>query len=289
MPQMPSLNSLRVFEAAARLSSFTRAAMELHVSQGAVSHQIRALEEELDTVLFYRTARQVILTDTGRSLSANLTEAFKIITSAVEIVRSERDPNEVRMIFPPNLSARWLVPRLPIFREKYPEILLTLRHSRHPEHADDDVDLAISWSGKRPNELAERFMGLVYAPVCTPRFRDQHKLTAIEQLVRCPLLGSRFCDWRDWFSRAGLPSATVKPQMVLDNFNVLINAVLDNQGVGLCPTVFVGDYVESERLVALSDVTSPSEEAFYLARTKQNMNRLAVRKVRRWLLEQVAH
>jgi LysR family transcriptional regulator, glycine cleavage system transcriptional activator len=288
MGQMPSLVALRAFEAAARLSSFTRAATELNVSQGAISHQIRILEAELDAALFYRTARQVVLTDIGRSLSVNLTEAFKIIASAIETVHAERDPNEVRVIFPPNLSARWLVPRLPQLRQAHPEIVLTLRHANRLEHIEGDTDLAVTWSTVQPNESAERFMGLSYGPTCTPRFRADYGIKNIAQLIDCPLLESRFCAWADWFARAGLPRKAVKPHMVLDNFNVLINAVLDGQGVGLCPAAFLSDYLAEGRLVSLSDVTSQSEEAFYLTLTKRSANRLPVRKVRQWLLRQAA-
>src|SRR5579862_529589 len=288
MGQMPSLVALRAFEAAARLSSFTRAAAELSVSQAAISHQIRILEAELDTALFNRTARQVSLTDTGRSLSVNLSEAFKIISSAVTTVHAERDPNEVRMIFPPNLSARWLVPRLPSFHKEHPEIILTLRHASRLEHIEGDTDLAVNWSANQPNESAERLMTLLYAPMCTPKFKADFAIKTIEQMINCPLLGSRFCDWSDWFARAGLRHNAVKPRIILDNFNVLINAVLDSQGAGLCPTAFMVDYVAEGRLIALSDITSPSLEAFYFIPTNLSINRLSVRKVRSWLLKQAA-
>jgi LysR family transcriptional regulator, glycine cleavage system transcriptional activator len=288
MGHLPSLIALRAFEAAARLSSFTRAATELNVSQGAVSHQIRILEAELDAALFYRTGRQVVLTDVGHSLSASLSEAFKIITFAVDAVHAERDPNEVRMIFPPNLSARWLMPRLPRFRKEHPEIVLTLRHANRLEHIEGDTDLAITWSANLPDRSAERLMRLFYAPMCTPKFKRDFGIRSVEQLVDCPLIGSRFCDWSDWFARAGLPRKPVKPRILLDNFNVLINAVLDGQGVGLCPTAFMHDHLAENRLVCLSGVFSTSQEAFYLIRMKRNSNRIAVRKVRQWLLRQAA-
>jgi LysR family glycine cleavage system transcriptional activator len=288
MGHMPSLIALRAFEAAARLSSFTRAALELKVSQGAISHQIRLLEAELDTALFHRTARQVVLTDTGGSLSANLTEAFAIITSAIETVQAKRDPNEVRMIFPPNLSARWLVPRLPYFRKEHPEIVLTLRHTNQLEHIEGDTDLAVTWSTTQPNDSAERLMGLFYAPVCTPQFKADFAVESVEQLADCPLLESRFCEWGDWFTRAGLPYKDVKPCLVLDNFNVLINAVLDGQGAGLCPTAYMPDYIAEGRLIRLSDVLSSSQEAFYLLSPKRSSTRLPVRKVRQWLMNQAA-
>ncbi len=284
--KMPTLTALRAFEATARLSSFTAAAAELHVTQGAVSHQIRILEEELGTSLFHRSARRVILTDIGSSLSAELTEGFRTIVSAVETVRAKRNPNEVHMIFPPNLSARWLVPRLPRFRSEYPQITLTLHHANRPETIKEDVDLTVSWCIARPRGLTDRLMGLSCAPMCTPALKAQHAVKGIAQPGDCPLLETPFCRWLDWFAKAGIPFKSAMPRVVLDNFNVLINAVLNGQGIGLCPTAFTPDYVAEGRLICLSETTTPSRESFFLTYTQRSSGRAAVRKVRLWLLRQ---
>src|SRR5207302_9958853 len=119
-------------------------------SEGAVSHQVRKLEEEVGTLLFHRAARRVFLTETGRSLAERLSEAFRTIGSAIDAVRALRDPNEVRAIFPPNLSARWLVPRLSRFHDLHPEVVLTLRHGMRPEAVEAEVALAVSWAASAP-------------------------------------------------------------------------------------------------------------------------------------------
>jgi LysR family transcriptional regulator, glycine cleavage system transcriptional activator len=284
--KLPPLTALRAFEATARLSSFTAAAAELHVTQGAISHQIRVLEEELGTTLFHRVARRVVLTEIGRSLSAELTEGFRTIVSAVETVRAKRDPNEVRMIFPPNLSARWLVPRLPRFQCDHPQITLTLFHSNRPETIGDDVDVTISWCLQRPHGLTDRLMGLSCAPMCTPALKAEHAVASIAQVGDCQLLETPFCRWKDWFAAADVTCGPTVPRVSLDNFNVLINSVLNGQGIGLCPTAFTQDYISEGRLVFLSDVTTHTSESFFLACTQRSFNRAAVRQVRLWLLSQ---
>jgi LysR family glycine cleavage system transcriptional activator len=284
--KIPPLTALRAFEATARLSSFTAAAAELHVTQGAISHQIRVLEEELGTALFHRVARRVILTEIGRSLSVGLTEGFRTIVSAVETVRAKRGPNEVRMIFPPNLSARWLVPRLPRFQSDHPQITLTLFHSNRPETIGDDVDVTVSWCLQRPHGLTDRLMGLSCAPMCTPALKAEHAVTSIAQIGNCPLLETPFCRWQDWFARADITSNPTVPRVALDNFNVLINSVLNGQGIGLCPTAFTRDYIAEGRLIRLSEITMSTNESFFLACTQRSFSRAAVRQVRLWLLSQ---
>jgi LysR family glycine cleavage system transcriptional activator len=287
MGRLPSLTALRTFEAAARLLSFTRAAIELHVSQGAVSHQIRLLERELGTVLFHRSARRVTLTDTGRSLAERLSEAFRILASAVEATHAGRDPNEVRAVFPPNLSARWLVPRLARFHELHPDVVLTLRHGMRPEEVESEIDLAVSWSTVSPTDRAERLMGLSYAPMCSPKLKADFTLDSFDRLSACPLFGSQDWSWAEWFAKAGFPQRTIKPYATIDNANVLINAVLDGQGIGLCPTAYVADHLAEGRLVQLSDIAIYSRESFYLAHSKRSLDRSAVRMFRSWLLKQV--
>jgi LysR family transcriptional regulator, glycine cleavage system transcriptional activator len=286
MSRIPSLTSLRTFEAAARLLSFTLAAEELHVSQGAVSHQIRLLEEDLDTVLFHRSARKVELTDTGRALSERLSEAFQIVHSAVEATRDDRDPNEVRAVFPPNLAARWLVPRLARFHDAHPGVSLTLRHTSRLDDIEGDIDLAITWNDERPNETAERLMSLSYAPMCAPKLKLEFAFDEVEQLFNCALLGSRDWSWSDWFAKAGIPHRPIKPHTTMDSSSSLINAVLDGQGVGLCPTVYVLDYLAEGRLVRLFDIATRSRQSFFMTHTKRSLARAPVRAFRSWLLNE---
>lgn len=210
--RLPALGSLRAFEAAARLSSFKRAAEELSVTPGAVSQQIRALEEDLGVKLFSRGVRAVTLTDEGRKLQPALTAAFMQIRDAVALVR----PNGTRPLSLNSSSAiisKWLLPRLHRFSERHPETGVTIETSSGLETFDGEgPDVAIRFTRTQSAGLyARRLCEEHLLPLASPELVERLKLREPEDLARAPLLHdaspqifSGAPDWAAWFARAGL-------------------------------------------------------------------------------------
>ena len=170
-PQLPPLNALRAFEAAARLSSISRAADEIHVTHGAISHQVKALEDFLGVALLERKGRGVTATAAGRRLAERVGSALEQIAEAATAISRRDDPGRLKISTLPSLAARWLMPRIGSFMEAHPEFEVSIQTGR--ELADfnrDDIDIAIrfgrgGWQGVR----VEHLMGDAYFPVCSPK------------------------------------------------------------------------------------------------------------------------
>src|SRR5690554_3410277 len=168
--RLPSLNALRAFEAGARHLSFTRAADELHVTQTAISHQVRQLEAELGFPLFRRSTRRLELTPEGQRLAPAVTQALERIAEAVEALRARRRDNLLRVSMAPAFGTKWLVGRLSRFWLAHPDVELQLNHSPLlTDFTRDDVDLAIRYGrGPWPGVVSELLIRLEKVPVCSP-------------------------------------------------------------------------------------------------------------------------
>ena len=216
--RLPSLNALRAFEAGARHLSFTRAAEELHVTQTAISHQVRQLEAELGFSLFRRSTRRLELTAEGQRLALPLSQALDRIGEAVEAVRARRRDSVLRVSMAPAFGAKWLVGRLSRFWLAHPEVELELHHS--PVLADftrDDVDLAVRYGrGPWPGLVSELLIRLEKIPVCSPRLLEgEHPLRRPEDLAHHVLLHEGdhafwLSVWREWMC-AGDRLSTMSP------------------------------------------------------------------------------
>jgi len=265
MTAFPSLPALRVFAAAGRHLSFTRAAAELNVTPAAVSHQVRALEDQLGTALFERSARSLALTVAGRRLLAPATEAFELLARALADLR--RGEQVLTVTTTPSFGARWLAPRLGRFVEKHPHIEVSIHHSKATlDLAREGIDAALRWGrGAWPGLDAELIGPTVVAPFAAPGYARTLGLERPADLVRAALLHAD-CreEWTDWMLRAGLDPAPAGSGPVFDDENALIQATLAGQGVGLIAAALVQGDLDAGRLVRVAELPFAEGYGYYL-------------------------
>lgn len=286
--RLPPLNSLKCFEATGRLLSFTRAADELNVTQAAVSHQIKVIEEDLGVQLFVRHPRKLVLTEQGKLLLPEVIEAFDKISSAVGALRKEQYINIISVRLAPSFAAKWLSPRLKYFWLQYPDIDLRLFHA-HPavDFDREDIDLAVTYGkGDWPGVVADELLSLDFFPVCSPAFMNNDKpLSDIDNLRYYTLLhDASFECWHDWLELAEVGDIPANRGTVIDDTNVLIQAAVDGQGVALGSMTFVGDLLDSGRLVRPFDITLRNDSAYYVVCPPGHLNNPAVKAFKDWLL-----
>jgi LysR family glycine cleavage system transcriptional activator len=288
--QLPALNALKVFESAARHESFSRAADELFVTHGAVSHQIRALEAELGIALFERDGKRVRLTEAGRRYAKEVRAALMALAEATRTVRAGDHERRLAVSVLSSFAARWVTPRIGRFIERYPEIDLELLSTNAlVDFARDDVDVAIRFGfGKYEGLHAEALLDEVFFPVCAPGFNDGRLPQAPAELPQYTLLRSDDGLWRPWFQAAGLESASEPKRDVLyqDSSN-LLQAAIDGQGIGLVRRSLAMHEMVAGRLVRLFDIDGPSPWTYYFVCPPRSLAMARVKAFRDWLFEEV--
>jgi LysR family transcriptional regulator, glycine cleavage system transcriptional activator len=288
--RLPSLNGLRAFEAAARHLSFTRAASELNVTQTAISHQIKRLEDELGIRLFVRNNRSLALTPQARDYLPLVRAAFDDLRLATErLVR--KDHGKVLTVSTlASLAAKWLLPRLSTFQEGHPGIDVHITTSTGlVDFRKDDVDAAIRYGrGHWPGVQAEWLMGDELFPVCSPDLLTSGKpLRCPGDLARHTLLhtsGGYDDDWRLWLTAAGLPAAISKQSgLSFDLIFMTVQAAIDGFGVALGRTSYVQDDIAKGRLVVPFKIALPVDAGFYLVSPEGRADPPKLRAFRQWL------
>jgi DNA-binding transcriptional LysR family regulator len=288
------LNALRSFEAAARHGSFTRAAQELCVTQAAVSHQIRQLEDALGAPLFERSHRRVALTDAGQRLFSTVSMAMHSIEHTLRDIR-ERGQTQptLTVLVTPSLGARWLARRLHRFWTTNPEIDLHIYHALpHEQYALRRVDLAIRWGYGNclPTERSEVLLKCELVPVCAPGYlRPDQPLRIPSDLRHYTLLHEdSYADWSTWFQAAGVGEALPAHGTIINDSNTLIEAALNQQGVALVRIQLIQDEIRSGALIQPFDVSIRCDGAYYLVYEKAAERRDAFRKFREFLFSEVS-
>ncbi len=288
--RLPPLTSLRAFEAAGRHLSFTLAAAELKVTQAAISHQVKALEEHLGMSLFLRLPRQLELTAEGAQLLPVVRSAFDEISESVATLRDQSATAPVTVRLAPSFAAKWLSPRLEDFRRQYPRIELSLTHSNEVvDFARQAIDLAVTYGdGDWPGVVAETVLSIDFFPVCAPEFlQGEHPLTTPENLKHHTLLhDANQRNWADWLELAHVDGVDPKRGTVVDDTNVLIQAAMDGVGIALGSTHFVADRLASGRLVRPFKPVLHDKGAYYIVCPERHLERNEVRAFRDWLLNQ---
>ncbi len=287
MKKTPSNQSLRSFEAAARLLSFKRAAEELYVTPTAISHQIKTLEAQLGCRLFERKTRQIELTQPGLELYSTLRRALADIDGCLERIRSQGSRDVVTLGLGPIIGTRWLAPRLGHFWANHADIDLRLHHTSFPmRHSTEHFDLAIAWGdGHWPSMQAQPFIDIQVTPVMSPEMKLP--ATAAE-LLDYPLVHQRDRrGWQQWFDFVGVDTSEINFGTVIDDANLVLQTALNGQGVVLGILPFVEEDLQAGRLVWPFDDAVDPGQAYYLIQRKSGPEKPAVRAVRHWLLTQI--
>lgn len=306
--RLPPLSALRAFEAAARHLSFKAAADELHVTPGAVSQQIKGLEDYLGKPLFERLARTVRLTAEGEAMLPKLREGFQCLAAAVEATRSREENGVLVINAPPSFASRWLMPRLARFTERHPDISLHMSSSMQnidsPEaSAANTVDPRADVSevnvrygnGDYPEHQVHQIFAPVLVAACSPALlTGEHPLRAPDDLRWHTLIhddtvpdASERQTWADWLRMAGVDGVDAQKGPHFGN-HLALEAAVDGLGVMLVLKPLIAEAVARGQLVIPFDITIPSHNAYYLVLPEAIARRPAVAAFTSWLLEEAA-
>ncbi len=289
--RLPNLSALRAFEAAARLESFSRAAEELFVTHGAISHQIRALEQELGTTLFARNGKRISITPAGRQYATSIRAALDDIAQATRKLQAgTRSERRLVLTTMPSFASRWLTPRIGRFIDRHPELEVELRCSAHLiDFERDDVDVALRMGkGNWPGLHIEKVLDDVFFPACSPAYNGGRLPHTVEEFRRSTLLRSEGEPWAPWFAAAGFDLPEPTQGMMYEDSGMLSQAAIVGQGVALVRrSLAVGD-IMAGRLVRLSDVDTPCEWDYYFVCPPAVLETQRVQAFRTWFLEEMA-
>lgn len=277
-----SLNTLRAFEAAARHLSFTRAGLELSVTQAAVSHQVKALEERLGVPLFRRTTRGLVLTDEGQALAPAVSESFERLAHVLGQFDRGRLKEVLTVSVVGAFAVGWLMARLPDFQALHPFIdLRLLTNNNRVDLVGESLDYAIrfgdgAWHGVE----AERVMPAPFSPLCAPQTAERLRQPA--DLASLPLYRSyRPQDWPAWLEAAGVPGITARG-FVFDSSWVMVQAAMQGDGVALAPPAMFRPELADGRL-AQPFTLEVDVGAYFLTRLKSRPPTTAMTAFRDWL------
>jgi LysR family glycine cleavage system transcriptional activator len=290
---LPPLNALRAFEAAARLSSFTRAAEELCVTQTAISHQVRQLEEALGEALFVRGPRRIELTPHGLLWAGALGDAFGRLYSANRSLRVPKPTARpvVAVSVLPSFASRWLVPRLGRFLTAHADV--DLRISPSSELVDlnaAELDVGIRFgAGRYPGLKVERLCGDAWVAVCAPTLKGRSKLKTPADLVGFRLLHDDNYGWKPWFEARSIKHVDVERGPLMTDSSMVVEATLQGQGVGLVRLSLAFDALASGQLIKLFPRVAlmPTPYSYYLALPRRPL-RPEVRAFCDWVRQEIA-
>jgi LysR family glycine cleavage system transcriptional activator len=287
--RLPPLNALRVFDSAARHLSFTKAAEELFVTQAAVSHQIKSLEDFLGLKLFRRRNRSLLLTEDGQSYYLDIKEIFSALNEATRKLQSRSAKGALTVSLPPSFAIQWLVPRLSGFNSTYPGIDVRIQAiDREEDKLTDDVDVAIFHGrGNWPGLKAERLYAEYLLPVCAPALlMSDNPLKSPEDLLHHTLLhdASRR-DWMAYTKQLGLQHINVQQGPIFSHSAMVVQAAIHGQGVALVNNVMAQTEIEAGRLVCPFNEVLVSKNAFYLVCHDNQAELGKIAAFRQWILE----
>ena len=290
--RLPSLNAVRTFEAVARHGSFSKAADELAVTHGAVSRQVRSLEQQLGITLLQRTAKGAEATLAGETLARAAGQALATLRAGVAAISEREGSRALSVSLATSLALKWLVPRLPDFRARYPEISILLdTNDTIIDLRGSMIDVALRlgegrWGGMHAELLAKDELVAVASPNLVAA---QSLPLSDEALMQLPLVHDDYNPaWERWFQAAGLISeGDTLPGDRYRDTGVLIAAALDGQAVILVRRLLALDDLKAGRLVQLSARTLRLDPALYFVCRKGEQDRPAVRLFHDWLREQM--
>ena len=296
--RLPPLPAVRAFEAAARHGGFQAAGEELHVSAGAIAHQVKQLESWLGITLFQRLPRGVVLTPAGRQYAQNLRPLLSGLADASEAARRHGDDRVVTVTSVPSLVSRWLLPRLGRLREEHPDIDMRVLASLHPvDFLNEGVDVAIRLgTGPYPGLKANLLMKEWFSAVCSPAFRaSAPELRQPADLLRYPLLHDELepripheMNWVRWLQHFGVQyTGSLRPSF--SHTYLTLEAAANHQGVAIAAEPFIAEDVRAGRLVRLFPQRVVGPYQFHLLRPPEAEGRPAVKAFCEWIIAEAGN
>lgn len=290
--RLPPLNSLKAFEAAARHLSFTRAAEELFVTQAAVSHQIKSLEEFLGLKLFRRRNRALLLTEEGQGYFLDIKDIFTSILEATDKVLERSEKGALTISLPPSFAIQWLVPRLADFHLQEPEIDVRIKAVDMDEGSlTDDVDVAIyygrgHWPGLKADKLYQEFL----VPLCSPRLLLGEKpLESLGDLKQHNLLhDSSRKEWKQFVKQNEIEGVNVNHGPIFSHSTMVLQAAVHGQGIALGNNVLAQPEIDAGRLVAPFEEVLMTKNAFYVVCHDKQAETGRIATFRDWMLAKAA-
>lgn len=300
---LPPLDSLKAFEAAARHLSFSIAANELCITKGAVSYQIRKLEEEIQCTLFKRSTRQVYLTEAGQSLFQTTKQAFKEFENTFTKLLEVKQQTSVSIATTTYVAARWLSSRISRFTTEFPDINIVFRHSiNKAEFKFQDTDLAILWepcSGNlNKHRIAEIPMSMF--PVISPQVLETNNINtknkiSIKKILEKPfneiplLCEDRELDtWQEWFEKNrsnGMNTKLTNPRRIISDANVRVQAAIDGQGFILADDLMLNEIKNGLLKVPFTEKLAGYGYSFYASSTRNYADKATI--LKRWIIENI--
>jgi LysR family glycine cleavage system transcriptional activator len=288
--RLPNLAALRAFEAAARHQNFSRASQEIHVTHGAISHQVRQLEEELGVQLFARHGKRIAITADGEVFAVAIRDALQDIADAAQQLQSRNKQKRLGITSLSSFAARWLSPRMGRFIELHPDLEVSLESSNHiVDFAQGAIDVAIRFGlGSYPGLVSEHLMDDIYYPVVSPHFnggklpRTPRELVDTHALLRCEAE-----PWEPWFRAAGLDDPEPSGGLIFQDSSMLARAAVEGHGIALVRHQIGQPDLASGALLRLFEISVPCPNSYYLVYPANVMAKPQAKAFRDWLMGEV--
>jgi len=295
--KLPPLNALRAFESAARHLSFTRAAGELFVTQAAVSHQVKSLEEHLGLTLFKRLNRALMLTDEGQRYFPEVRDALDKISAATLSLQKSDTSGVLTVSVMPSFASLWLVPRINVFSQLYPDIDVRIAaDDARVDFNHDDVDCAVRYGlGKWEGIYKEKFMEEDVFPVCSPYYLEKHpSISEPEGLKGHNLIhdyavysqAEAHLTWEYWLKQGNIKGVDHTRGPKFSHTHMVMQACIAGEGIALGRSAMIQSELDSGRLVRLFDFSVTSEVAYYFVCPENAIERFKIKAFRDWLLSE---
>ncbi len=290
----PSLSCLQAFEAAGRYLSFTRAAQELYVTQGAVSRLIQTLESQLGVLLFVRQNKYLTLTSAGEIYLRKIQPCLARLEAATQELQAGHSGGaRLNLSVLPTFSAKWLMPRYPAFAAAQPNILINISTRIAPfNFGKEDIDAAIHFGEPVWPEPAkfDFLMSDAVLPICSPEFMRRHgPFDAPRDLARCTLLhlASRPNSWQHWFEKVGAELDEKVGGPMFEHYLMIFQAASAGLGIGLAPRFLIEDELKSGKLINPFDIVLPETAGYYLVYPEDRAHYSPLKLFREWLLDEI--
>lgn len=288
--RLPPLNSLRTFESAARHLSFTKASEELFVTQAAVSHQIKHLEEFLGLNLFHRKNRKLSLTEEGADYWPQIRDIFEQLKNATENLQTAGASGSLNVNVAPTFAIEWLIPRLDQFKRLYPDIDVRITANNDDKEVDffgEDIDVAIYFSKGRYRKgiYKQRLLDEYLIPVCSPKLiNSANPLLQPTDLKNHTLLHEDSTeDWKRWLKKAEITGIDLTHGTIFSHTVMVLQAAIHGQGVAIGYSILAQQEIDSGRLVCPFDITIPSINSYDFACPEGHQEKPKISAFRDWL------